>query len=63
MLSNYQKMDINMLLSIVNMKLRNEKQTLEAFCITYQLEQVTLLERFKSHSLIYDATQNQFKKS
>ena len=35
MLENYKKMDVNMLLSIVNMKLRNESQTLEDLCVTY----------------------------
>ena len=61
MLSNYQKMDINMLLSIVNMKLRNEKEMLEGFCIHYQLDKNLLLQRFKTHGLTYDKKQNQFK--
>lgn len=62
MLENYQKMDINMLLSIVNMKLRNENQTLENFCITYELNRDRLIQRLKDHDFIYDPTNNQFKK-
>lgn len=54
-------MDINMLLSIVNMKLRNEKQTLEHFCVNYQLDKDFLLQRFIDHSLTYDMEQKQFK--
>lgn len=61
MLENYKKMDINMLLSIVNMKLRNEKQTLENFCLTYQLDKSELTTRLEQHGFIYDLTDNQFK--
>ncbi len=61
MLSNYKTMDINMLLSIVNMKLRNEKQPLENFCISYCVDQEVLLQRFSSSGLVYDTTQRQFK--
>ncbi|MCP5078593.1 MAG: DUF4250 domain-containing protein, partial [Psychromonas sp.] len=51
-------MDINMLHSIVNMKLRNEKQTLKNFCCEYQIEQSALLQRFNKIDLIYDVEQN-----
>lgn len=61
MLTNYQKMDINMLLSIVNMKLRDEQQSLENFCIRYQLDKALLLQRLASHAFIFDETQSQFK--
>jgi len=50
-----------MLHSIVNMKLRNEKQTLDNFCSDYQVEQSILLQRFNNIDLIYDIEQNQFK--
>ncbi|MCP4320566.1 MAG: DUF4250 domain-containing protein [Alteromonadales bacterium] len=56
-------MDINMLHSIVNMKLRNEKQTLKNFCCEYQIEQSALLQRFNKIDLIYDVEQNQFKQT
>jgi len=61
MLENYKKMDVNMLLSIVNMKLRNEKQTLDNFCINYQLDKAILLVRLENHGFIYDLNHNQFK--
>jgi len=63
MLDNYKTMDINILLSIVNMKLRNEKQPLAEFCIRYQIEQTTLQQRFEKNDFIYYSEQNQFKKS
>jgi len=50
-----------MLHSIVNMKLRNEKQTLAHFCSNYQLEQTILLQRLENNGLTYNAGQNQFK--
>lgn len=61
MLSNYEKMDINMLFSIVNMKLRNEQQTLDSFCARYQLKKAILLQRFTSNKMAYDEVQKQFK--
>ena len=63
MLESYKTMDINMLLSIVNMKLRNEKEPFHDFCITYQIDENALIERFKTNHLHYDATQNQFKQN
>lgn len=63
MFSHYQHMDINMLLSIVNMKLRNEQQPLADFCIRYQIDQAILLQRFAEHHFAYDAQQNQIKVS
>ena len=63
MLINYKTMDINMLLSLVNMKLRNEKESLHDFCITYQIEESMLIERFKKKGLLYDVTQNRFKQN
>ena len=61
MLDNYQTMDINILLSIVNMKLRNEKQQLAVFCNRYQLDLTILQHRLESNGFVYDAQQSQFK--
>ena len=63
MLSNYQTMDINILLSIVNMKLRNENKSFEIFCNSYQVEASNLLQRFQKNGFIYNAQQNQFKRA
>ena len=61
MLSNYKQMDINILLSVVNMKLRNEKHTLDDFCICYQLDKSILLQRFEQHAFTFNEEQKQFK--
>ncbi len=61
MLSNYKTMDINILLGIVNMKLRNEQLTIEELCTVYQLEQQQLLQRFEDVELTYNDVQRQFK--
>jgi len=60
MLTNYKSMDINMLLSIVNMKLRNEKESLQDFCLTYQIDKEALIKRLEEHHLYYDQAHNQF---
>ncbi len=61
MLENYKKMDVNMLLSIVNMKLRNESETLEDLCVTYEIEKSLLVERLAKHDFFYDHEHHQFK--
>ena len=38
-ISNFKEMDVNMLFSIVNMKLRDEFESLEEFCRYYDIEQ------------------------
>jgi len=61
MLENYKKMDVNMLLSIVNMKLRNESETLEDLCATYEIEKSLLVERLAKDDFVYDPEHHQFK--
>jgi len=61
MLENYQTMDINMLLSIVNMKLRNEGENIDGFCRRYQIDKTLLIARLSEKQLTYDTAQNQFK--
>ncbi|MEL0628467.1 DUF4250 domain-containing protein [Psychromonas aquatilis] len=63
MLENYKKMDINMLFSIVNMKLRNENQSIADLCTTYDLDANTLTRRLKDNGFIYDPAHKQFKKA
>ncbi|MGJ8582164.1 MAG: DUF4250 domain-containing protein [Psychromonas sp.] len=63
MLENYKKMDVNMLLSIVNMKLRNEQKTLDDLCATYEMSKETLMERLAAAGFIYDLSNHQFKQS
>jgi hypothetical protein len=61
MLENYKKMDINMLLSIVNMKLRNESKTLDDLCATYEIDKPLLVERLEKNDFVYDPAHHQFK--
>ncbi len=60
-LDNYLTMDINILLSIVNMKLRDEVDSINALCQRYDLEQVALEERLNRAGWYYVAASNQFK--
>ena len=54
-------MDINMLLSIVNLKLRDEFDSLETMCDRYDISQNTLVARLSEADYTYIAEQNQFK--
>ena len=63
MLESYKTMDINMLLSIVNMKLRNEGEDLDGFCRRYQIDPALLIARLSEKQLSYDPTHNQFKQN
>lgn len=54
------KMDAYMLLSIVNMKLRNEFTSLEAFCDDFDLEVEIITEKLNQIGYIYDKDLNQF---
>lgn len=55
------KMDKNMFLSIVNMKLRDEFQNLEDMCLYYDIEVDELNLKLESLSLKYDEVLNQIK--
>lgn len=61
-LSHYQSMDINLLLSIINMKLRDEADDLKDLCLTYQLDQQLLTERLSQEDYVYDSSNQQFKR-
>ena len=59
-LSRYLTMDSNMLLSIVNMKLRNEADLLAGFCLRYELDEALLTQRLAEQGWHYQASNNQF---
>lgn len=59
-LSRYLSMDVNMLLSIVNMKLRDESGDLTDLCRRYELDQAQLELRLRQHGWFYHPNQNQF---
>ena len=57
-----EKTDINILLSIVNMKLRDEFSSLDDFSAYYDIKKETLEERLKGHGYEYSDSNNQFIK-
>lgn len=54
------KKDPYMLLSVVNMKLRDEAPSLEELCKTYGKNQDELVNQLDAIGYIYDAQHNQF---
>lgn len=54
------KKDPYMLLSIVNMKLRDEADSLEDLCKNYQKDEEELREQLAKIGYTYDVKQNQF---
>lgn len=55
------KMDKNMFLSIVNMKLRDEFGDIEDLCSFYEIKKEELLEKLKEFNLYYEREINQIK--
>ncbi|MBE6022063.1 MAG: DUF4250 domain-containing protein [Cellulosilyticum sp.] len=54
------KKDPYMLLSIVNMKLRDEAPSLEELCKTYNKDQAELVSQLGAVGYVYDQSLNQF---
>jgi len=54
------KMDPYMLLSIINMKLRNEFNNLEDFCYDINIENEFIIEKLEEIGYKYDKELNQF---
>lgn len=52
--------DPYMLLSIVNMKLRDENISLYEFCKSYDMEEELLVKKLAGVGYIYNQTHNQF---
>lgn len=55
------KMDPNILLSIVNMKLRDNFNSLEDFCEDIGIKEIELCEKLESTGCSYSKESNQFK--
>lgn len=53
-------MDPYMLFSILNMKLRDEFNSLEALCEDFNIEKEIIEERLKSIGYVYSKESNQF---
>lgn len=60
-LNNYEKMDVNMLFSIINMKLRDEFESLEELCNYYDIEINSLKEKMICGGYLYNKEKNSFK--
>ena len=58
--SNVQTMDVNMLISIVNMKLRNDFSSLSSLCSSFEINEAELVERLLSAEFKYESELNQF---
>ena len=50
-----------MLLSYVNMKLRDQYDSLDAFCDDFDISKQEIIEKLKNIDYIYDIEKNQFK--
>lgn len=60
-LANFKTMDPFILLSAVNMQLRDEYSSLDELCSTNDIDKNELIEKLKAASFEYNASQNQFK--
>lgn len=60
-LKNYETMDVNLLLGLVNTSLRNDCENLEDLVKRFDLNEATLLARLKSIGMIYHRDLNQFR--
>lgn len=58
---NYETMEPAMLLSMVNMWLRDNYNTLDELCNAKDFNRTILEQRLKQIDYIYDPKQNQFK--
>lgn len=60
-LDNYKTMDPFILLSAVNMQLRDEYSSLDDLCKAHDIDKDILVERLKSAGFEYIPEQNQFR--
>lgn len=59
--ARYETMDPYILLSAVNLKLRDHYSSLKDLCATHEIDQAVLEKRLKDLGYKYDREQNQFK--
>jgi len=60
-LNNFATMDVNMLLSLVNMQLRDRFDDLDDLCRAQDLDQEALVARLASGDFHYQEDQKQFR--
>ena len=59
-LENYETMDAFILLSIINLKLRDQYENLDSLCYDLDISKDCLSERLKSINYVYNKENNQF---
>ena len=59
---NFEKGDINIVFSFLNMKLRDEFSTLDSFTNYYSIDKEMILKRMEENGYFYNSKTNQFKK-
>ena len=59
---DFEKGDINMMLSLLNMKLRDELSDLERLADYYSADKNVILKRMEENGYFYNNEINQFKK-
>ena len=59
---DFEKGDINMMLSLLNMKLRDEFSSLDSFADYYSSDKTVILKRMEENGYFYNSEINQFKK-
>ena len=60
-LKNYLNMDVYMLLSAVNMQLRDEFESVSSLCSYHEIDEAKLKERLQEAGFTYVKELNQFK--
>ena len=60
-LKNYLNMDVYMLLSAVNMQLRDEFESVSSLCSYHEIDEAKLKERLQEAGFTYVKEQKQFK--
>ncbi|HDC4324772.1 DUF4250 domain-containing protein [Aeromonas hydrophila] len=60
-LNNFATMDVNMLLSLVNMQLRDRFDDLDDLCKAQDLDKAALVARLASGDFHYQEAQKQFR--
>ncbi|MFC5708295.1 DUF4250 domain-containing protein [Aeromonas eucrenophila] len=60
-LKNFATMDVNMLLSLINMQLRDRYDDLDDLCKAQDLDQGALVARLASGDFHYQTDQKQFR--
>jgi len=57
---NLETMDVNILLSVVNMKLRNDFGSLESLCSSFEVDKDQLVARLEKEGYVYDEEHKHF---